>query len=248
MKDALCVILCTLWNVQGGVAIIEDLPVQCMREHRQLGEVLTWEDALDYAQKQKDKKLEHVLLKRQPNVVFEEIPPLSLLQYVCASGYYPLVLFLLNQGGDENEKNNLGTPLLCFACCTRWNKTGDDEDNRKIIRFLLSRQHDINGSSDVGMTPFLITSLYGDRETLKLLQSRGANPKAVMDDGCTALMLAVLSQDEAMVSYLIDLMPDCVNMKRTTTGETALDCALPRDSRNIIHLLISHGGIQGKER
>lgn len=220
---------------------IELLPASSLEERIRIN---SWEDAVVYARSYRNEKLEEALVCKRPNMPFDRLHDSSLLDYACSSGYFPLVTFLLKRGANEYEKNNMGTTILMFACCTNWNKTGNREDNRKIIRYLLSKGHGINERSENGMTALLITALYGDVETLQYLEKQGANPRAVMNDGCSALMLATMNQDVSIVRYLLERIPDTINAQ-TTLGERALDCALPRPSEEIIRMLIDGGAIRG---
>lgn len=206
-----------------------------------------WESALDYARALHDEQLAEALLRKEANMILDDITHTSLLEYVCFSGYYPLLPFLLQQGGDECFTNSMGTSLLMFACCTHWNQSGRIGDNRKIIDFLLKRGHDVNEKSINGMTPFLTACLYGDIETVKLLRSRGAQPNANVDDGCNGFYLAVLNDDLDIISFLLQEIPDKIN-ERTNQGETALDLATTRGSRAIIQLLMSHGAVKGNRK
>lgn len=205
----------------------------------------TWEEAVRYARSHNDRKLEEALLQKRSNMIIDKVQTLSLLSYVCSSGYYPLVEFLLNHEGDEYGKNDMGTTNLMFACCTNWNQTGNREDNRRIIKFFLSRGHLIDECSENGLTPLLTTAVYGDLETLKYLEEQGANIKAVMEDGKSALFLAAINQDVSMVQYLLTKIPDMIN-KKTTLGERVLDVAVSRPSKEITQMLIERGAIPGE--
>jgi ankyrin repeat protein len=123
----------------------------------------------------------------------------SVLHLAVHSGHTVLAKFFLDQGANPNNAAPGYTPL--HAAVLR----GDLES----VKALLARGAAVDapitrgnplrrfGSQEfvlpaflVGSTPFLLAARYAELDILRVLADAGANPKATMPDGTTALMLA----------------------------------------------------------
>ncbi len=188
--------------------------------------------------------------------------------------YYALAAYLLDHGADPKLPNKGGWTPLYLATDNRNIENGDypvrkaDMDHLAFIRLLLDNGADVNARvrdstetrtvftnqwlDENGATPFLRASQSGDLELMKLLLSRGADPKIATVLGVTALHVASgigwvegityeWSRPATLeaVRLLLDLGLD-VNAQ-ADTGRTALHGAAHKGRADVIQVLADRG-------
>jgi len=77
----------------------------------------------------------------------------------------------------------------------------------ETIKSLVKSGVNINACGDNGLTPLMISALYGRFSVMKYLISEGADVKIRAYDGSTALQLAALGQHWEIVDFLKARMP-----------------------------------------
>jgi ankyrin repeat protein len=188
--------------------------------------------------------------------------------------YYTLGAYLLDHGADPNLPNTGGWTPLYLATDNRNIENGDypvrrgDMDHLDFIRLLLGKGADVNArmkdSTEIrtvftnqwldehGATAFLRASQSGDLVLMKLLLSRGADPKIATTLGVTALHVAAgigwvegityeWSKDDTLeaVRMLLDLGLD--PNSQADTGRVALHGAAHKGATEVVQLLADHG-------
>lgn len=189
--------------------------------------------------------------------------------------HYRLAKTLLDAGADPNLANQGGWTALYLATDNRNAEGGDyparqpDMDDLEIIRSLLARGANVNArmrsSTDTrsvsaqqwlreeGATPLLRAAQSGDVELVKLLLSRGADPKINTELGVTPLMAACgigwvegitsewsRQRTHETIRLLIARGAD-VNARDKGDGRTALMGAAHKGDENAVRMLVTAG-------
>jgi ankyrin repeat protein len=188
---------------------------------------------------------------------------------------YRIASLLLERGANPNTANNrFGWTPLYLATDNRNIEGGDypvpkpDMDHMEIIRLLLDKGANVDGTIndntltrtiftmqwfyEAGATPFLRAAQSSDTELMKLLLSKGADPKKRTDHGDTALTLAAgigwvdgvtyerspKANIEA-VRFLLDLGldPNIANSE----GRTPLMGAAAKGRNEVVQMLVDAG-------
>ena len=188
--------------------------------------------------------------------------------------YYHLGAYLLEHGADPNLANKGGWVPLYLATDNRNIESGDypvrkgDMDHLEFIKLLLDKGADVNARvkdstetrtvftnqwlDENGATAFLRASQSGDVTLMKLLLSRGADPKIATALKVTALQVAAgigwvegityewspKSTLEA-VNMLLDLGLD--PNAQADTGRVALHGAAHKGATAVVQALVDHG-------
>jgi ankyrin repeat protein len=198
----------------------------------------------------------------------------SPLLVAAQNRYYKLGVYLLERGANPNLANKGGWTPLYLATDNRNIEGGDypvrkgDMDHLEFIKLLLDKGADVNARmkdstetrtvftnqwlDENGATALFRASQSGDIELMKLLLSRGADPKIATVLGVTALHVAAgigwvegityeWSQQATLeaVKLLVDLGLD-VNAQ-ADTGRTALHGAAHKGRADVIQVLADHG-------
>jgi ankyrin repeat protein len=188
--------------------------------------------------------------------------------------YYKLGAYLLERGADPNLANKGGWVPLYLATDNRNIENGDypvrraDMDHLEFIKLLLDKGANVNARvkdstetrtvftnqwlDENGATAFLRASQSGDLELMKLLLSRGADPKINTLLNVSALHVAAgIGWVEGItyewspkatleaVRLLIDLGLD-VNLQ-ADTGRTAMHGAAHKGRSDVVQILFDHG-------
>ena len=229
---------------------------------------------LVYAARANDVESVKVLLAAGADINQTSAYGWSPLLVATQNRYYKLGAYLLERGADPNLANKGGWVPLYLATDNRNIESGDypvrkgDMDHLEFIKLLLDKGANVNARvkdstetrtvftnqwlDENGATAFLRASQSGDVELMKLLLSRGADPKITTTLGVTALHVAAgigwvegityewspQSTFEA-VKMLIDLGLD-VN-SQADTGRTALHGAAHKGRSDVVQILYDHG-------
>jgi ankyrin repeat protein len=188
--------------------------------------------------------------------------------------YYKLGAYLLERGADPNLANKGGWVPLYLATDNRNIENGDypvrrgDMDHLEFIKLLLDKGANVNARlkdstetrtvftnqwlDENGATAFLRASQSGDVELMKLLLSRGADPKINTLLNVSPLHVAAgIGWVEGItyewspkatfdaVKMLIDLGLD-VNLQ-ANTGRTAMHGAAHKGRSDVVQILFDHG-------
>jgi ankyrin repeat protein len=229
---------------------------------------------LVYAARANDLASVKVLLDAGANVNQTTNYGWSPLLVATQNRYYKLGAYLLERGADPNLAHKGGWVPLYLATDNRNIENGDypvrrgDMDHLEFIKLLLDKGADVNARvidstetrtvftnqwlDENGATAFLRASQSGDIELMKLLLSRGADPKINTVLNVSALHVAAgigwvegityewspAATFEA-VKMLIDLGLD-VNLQ-ADTGRTAMHGAAHKGRSDVVQLLFDRG-------
>jgi ankyrin repeat protein len=229
---------------------------------------------LVYAARANDLASVKVLLDAGANVNQTTNYGWSPLLVATQNRYYKLGAYLLERGADPNLAHKGGWVPLYLATDNRNIENGDypvrrgDMDHLEFIKLLLDKGANVNARvkdstetrtvftnqwlDENGATAFLRASQSGDIELMKLLLSRGADPKINTVLNVSALHVAAgigwvegityewspAATFEA-VKMLIDLGLD-VNLQ-ADTGRTAMHGAAHKGRSDVVQLLFDRG-------
>jgi uncharacterized protein len=230
--------------------------------------------ALIYAARANDLESVKVLLAAGVDINQTSGYGWSALLVATQNRYYKLGAYLLEHGADPNLANNGGWVPLYLATDNRNIESGDypvrkgDMDHLDFIKLLLDKGANVNARvkdstetrtvftnqwlDENGATAFLRASQSGDIVLMKLLLSRGADPKITTELGVSALQVAAgigwvegityqwsQEQTDEAVKLLLDLGLD--PNAQADTGRVALHGAAHKGATNVVQILFDHG-------
>mmetsp|Transcript_33153 Transcript_33153/g.75782 ORF Transcript_33153/g.75782 Transcript_33153/m.75782 type:complete len:459 (-) Transcript_33153:61-1437(-) len=149
------------------------------------------------------------------------------LHNAALSGDLEFVKWLLERGMEINVDRD-GTPLLNASL------KGHD----RVVRLLLQRGALVNMKDSFGITPLLAASLNGHQKVVTLLIKNGAKDELDVD-GHSALFLAALEGQEAVVKYLANHEQDFGRNRRDKQLHTPLHAAAQNGHSVTCHLLVA---------
>jgi ankyrin repeat protein len=165
------------------------------------------------------------------------------LQAACLGGHEDIVKLLIKSGANVNAPGlrlYLHTSRF-FQINLELTALNSASGYFEIAELLINSGADINHASPSGWTPLHLASYNGHVDFVKLLLSRGANPRtADRTDGHTPLMAAVHRGHLDVVKTLLDVQEVDVNVA-SKKGETALMWALSDGRYELISLLLEYG-------
>jgi ankyrin repeat protein len=151
------------------------------------------------------------------------------LMHAAAHGSLDTMRLLLDKGADVNARNTGGATALMWAV-----------SEIAKVRLLIDRGADVNVATSGGRTALMLAALGdGSAETVKLLLSKGANPRAVDALKITTLSAAAYGNDTGTIRQLIDAGVD-VNAA-DASGATPLMNAAVNANLDAVKLLIAKG-------
>jgi ankyrin repeat protein len=230
--------------------------------------------ALVYAARSNDLETVKVLLEAGADINQVTGYGWSPLLVATQNRYYKLAAYLLDRGADPNLPNKGGWTPLYLATDNRNIENGDypvrkgDMDHLDFIKLLIDKGANVNARvkdstetrtvftnqwlDENGATAFLRASQSGDLELMKLLLSRGADPKIATVLGVTALHVAAgIGWVEGITyEWSADATYEAVRMllglgldvnAQADTGRTALHGAAHKGRTNVIQALADAG-------
>jgi ankyrin repeat protein len=230
--------------------------------------------ALVYAARSNDLETVKVLLEAGADINQVTGYGWSPLLVATQNRYYKLAAYLLDRGADPNLPNKGGWTPLYLATDNRNIENGDypvrkgDIDHLDFIKLLIDKGANVNARvkdstetrtvftnqwlDENGATAFLRASQSGDLELMKLLLSRGADPKIATVLGVTALHVAAgIGWVEGITyEWSADATYEAVRMllglgldvnAQADTGRTALHGAAHKGRTNVIQALADAG-------
>lgn len=158
----------------------------------------------------------------------------TVLMLAAYFGDEKIVKFLLqNPKIDINIVNKDGDSVLHIAC---------SQAHENIVKFLLDNPHlNINAQNSCGDTALIIvtSAVSGKRKNIfKLLLHAKINVNLKNNTELSALMFAVLGNNEESVKLLLEVPGININLTNINTGYTALDWAKhSHNNSNIVSLI-----------
>ncbi|KAH8660503.1 ankyrin repeat-containing domain protein [Xylariales sp. PMI_506] len=155
------------------------------------------------------------------------------------SGNCQLVRFLLDQGADINYQLCLSTktssclerePTLLMRAC--------EQRNMGMLELLLSYGASPCQPQD---TSIVAAAKHQEFQMMRILLNAGADINAVDDDGLSALWVAVDSEDETMVQFLLDEGASPNLSISTMEYRLPLVAAAQKSTRKMAEILLSAG-------
>lgn len=156
----------------------------------------------------------------------------AVIHEAVQSGNVSVVELLLSEGADPSlrEKFHTGeTPLLMAL----------SKNNLDIVRILIERNANVNGTNFAGFTPLMRAAEQGHAAVVAELLGRNARTSARTKDGATALHLAAGAGHTEIVRLLLDSGADVKGV--TDNRESVLQLAARHGQIDCVNLLLEKG-------
>ena len=152
-------------------------------------------------------------------------PPLMV---ALTKGNDEITQLLLKHGADINQPDAGGSTVLYHAVLS---------NNKKMAEFLIENGADVNLTEERGVT-LLMMAINGrvDKEIIRLLLEKGANPNAQVPQSGNALLIAITNEDTDAVKLLLDYGAD----PNTMAPQPLLFAALFKNNFEITKLLLEN--------
>jgi uncharacterized protein len=155
-----------------------------------------------------------------------------------AAGDFASVKVALSRKANPNAKNKHGTPVLVIAALGK---------HLKIVKLLLKYNADVEGRepylinserNDFYTSPLMAAASNGQIEMVQLLLRKGANVNISLDEGVTAIDVAIEKNHADVVKLLLE---SGANPNHYALYGTPLHHAARKGYAKIVSLLIEHG-------
>lgn len=166
------------------------------------------ENALLIAVKNRFFGIAEQLIRAGANINVKDRFDATPLHYASVYGYAEMSDMLLYYDAEINSKTSDGSSPLLGAV---W------AGNVSIADLLLRNGAGIEEKDNEGFTPFLLAAYFGDTVIMDLLHDHGANIFAVTNKGYNALSLAIMSENEGGVGYLLKLEKNWTGLENSVT-------------------------------
>lgn len=166
------------------------------------------ENALLIAVKNNYFEISEILIRAGANINIGDRYNATPLHYASIYGYSDLADMLIYYDADLNARTSDGsTPLLG----TVW------AGNITIADLLIQNGSKVEEKNNEGFTPFLLSAYFGDTLMMDLLYKHGADIFARTDKGYNAMSLAIMSDMQEAVRYLLSLDKNWTGEERSVT-------------------------------
>jgi ankyrin repeat protein len=151
-------------------------------------------------------------------------------------GEKSIVKLLIEKKVDINRTDWRGYTPLMYAC---------QVENQEIVSMLIKNGADVNKGGEGGLTPLMIASALGAEKVVAMLLERGAALDVKNNHGNTALIEAIVRQNQT--THVVETLlthgapVNAVNDDK----KTALTIASERGFKELVDVLVSHGA-EGK--
>jgi uncharacterized protein len=232
--------------------------------------------ALSFAAREGDIESARAMLESGVDINYGDVDNTTPLIVSIMNKQYTFAKFLIDRGADVNIAGGYGRTAL-FALVDIRNedyaalparKTADQLPTIDLLKALLERRPNLNatlsasipGKSGMdfgdttlgeGTTPLMRAARAGDKDAIRLMLERGADPKLTTKDGNTAGMFAAGvgyrdkntrgSEPDALESLKILVAAGFDAKQVNSRGETALHGACDRGADTIVQYLVDRG-------
>ncbi|CAB0039585.1 unnamed protein product [Trichogramma brassicae] len=157
---------------------------------------------------------------------------------------------LLRRDADPNLADAEGsTPL--HIICMNYSDNTSTYDSVEMIFELSNKRHQpikVNARDNLGNTPLHFASGFGDRGSIELLMSHGADPNAANSEGCTPLHYICKRDqydDDGLAEVFLKITKDQQQMVQVDAkdkkGRTPLQLAVANILPNTVDVLLNNG-------
>jgi ankyrin repeat protein len=139
-------------------------------------------------------EIANILIEKGADIKARDGQGWTALFYAVDKGRLDMVKLFLDKGADIHTKSNNGDSLLVHAI---------DSNQPDIVEFLLQNGLDINERHNiVGTTPLMAAAVMNREKIAAILINKGANITAQLQNGDTALALAIQKGHKNIVKLL----------------------------------------------